>query len=78
MYRLIASALLVAASVIGGGVWLASREVGSIASSSQKTPVCVEYKIWTQNQIILTGHFPRIVPIRHHECIKYQTLVNEE
>lgn len=51
--------------VIGGGIWLASCE--DPAGSS-----CLEYRVWVQNQPILTGKMIQVVPIQHRECVRYK------
>jgi hypothetical protein len=52
-------------AVIGGGIWLASCEDDADGS-------CLEYKVWMQNQPILTGRMIQVVPIQHRECIRYK------
>lgn len=51
--------------MIGGGIWLAGCEIDAGSD-------CIEYRVWMQNQPILTGKMIQVVPIEHRECARYK------
>lgn len=53
------------AVMIGGGIWLAGCEDDAGRG-------CIEYRVWVQNQPILTGKMIQMVPIQHRECARYK------